>query len=82
MIFDSIGGASVRKGLRLLGAGGRIVCLGGAAHSRGRLQAVRTLAFAMSFGFSHPVGLMMASKSIIGVNMLRIADERPQALIR
>jgi len=81
-IFDSIGGAAVRKGLRLLGAGGRMVCLGGAAHTPGRLQLVRDLAFAASFGFTHPVGLMMASKSIIGVNMLRIADDRPLVLMR
>ena len=82
VVFDSIGGAAVRKGLRLLGAGGRLVCLGAAAHTRGRLQAMRSLAFAASFGFAHPVGLMTASKSIIGVNMLRVADERPLVLMR
>jgi len=82
VIFDSIGGAAVRKGLRLLGAGGRIVCLGGAEHSHGRFQLLRTLKFAASFGFTHPVALMMPSRALIGVNMLRIADHRPLVLQR
>jgi NADPH:quinone reductase-like Zn-dependent oxidoreductase len=37
---------------------------------------------ALSFGFYHPVMLMMPSKSIIGVNMLRIADEKPAVIKR
>ena len=82
VIFDSIGGAAVRKGIALLGSGGRIVCFGGAEHSHGSLQILRSLSFAASFGILHAVPLMMRSKGIIGVNMLRIADNRPLTLQR
>jgi NADPH:quinone reductase-like Zn-dependent oxidoreductase len=82
VIFDSIGGATVRQGMALLAAGGRIVCLGAAAHAPRRLQMLSTLRFAASFGFQHPIRLMLASKAIIGVNMLRIADNKPVVLQR
>lgn len=82
VVFDSIGGASVRKGMALLGSGGRMVCFGGAEHSHGSLQILRSVSFAASFGILHAVPLMMRSKGIIGVNMLRIADNRPLVLQR
>jgi NADPH:quinone reductase-like Zn-dependent oxidoreductase len=82
VIFDSLGGAAVRKGLALLGAGGRIVCLGAASREAGSLQMLRDLKFAVSFGFVHPIPLLMRSKALIGVNMLRIADQRPETLRR
>jgi NADPH2:quinone reductase len=82
VIFDSIGGAAVRKGIALLGSGGRIVCFGGAEHSHGSLQILRSISFAASFGILHAVPLMMRSKGVIGVNMLRIADSRPLVLQR
>jgi NADPH2:quinone reductase len=37
---------------------------------------------ALGFGFYHPLMLMMPSKAIIGVNMLRIADEKPAMIQR
>jgi NADPH:quinone reductase-like Zn-dependent oxidoreductase len=82
VIFDSLGGSAVRKGLRLLAAGGRIVCLGAAERQAGPLQWARDLKFAASFGFPHPIPLLMSCKSILGVNMLRIADQRPETLGR
>jgi NADPH2:quinone reductase len=82
VIFDSIGGKTMRRGLGLLGAGGRLVCFGGADHSHGSWQLLRTISFAASFGILHHVPLMMRSRAVIGVNMLRIADERPLALQR
>ena len=82
VIFDSLGGSAVRKGIGLLGAGGRIVCYGAASHESGSLQILRTVKFAASFGFPHPIPLLLGSKSIIGVNMLRIADNRPEVLQR
>jgi NADPH2:quinone reductase len=82
VIFDSLGGAAVRKGIQLLGPGGRIVCFGGAEQSHGSFQLLRTLRFAASFGITHPVPWMMRSRALIGVNMLRIADGRPFVLQR
>lgn len=82
VIFDSLGGAALRKGLRLLAAGGRMVCLGAAARVTGRPQLLHDIPFALSFGFPHPIALLMSSKSLIAVNMLRLSDQRPLALKR
>jgi NADPH2:quinone reductase len=82
VIFDSIGGSTMRKGMRLLGAGGRMVGFGAAAHTPGPLQVLRSLRFALSFGLPHPILLLMRSHALIGVNMLRIADGRPLVLQR
>ena len=80
VIFDAVGGASVKKGFRSLAAGGRIICYGAADMSDknifGKIKA------ALGFGFYHPVMLMMPSKSIIGINMLSIADEKPAVIQR
>ncbi|MFN8640915.1 MAG: zinc-binding dehydrogenase [Candidatus Binatia bacterium] len=82
VVFDSLGGSAVRKGLALLAPGGRIVCLGAAEREAGPLQWARDLKFAASFGFVHPIPLLMHSKSLIGVNMLRLSDHRPDTLQR
>ena len=36
----------------------------------------------LGFGIYHPIGLLAPSKSILGVNMLRIGDGRPDTLKR
>ena len=82
VIFDSLGGAGVRKGLRLLGSGGRLVSYGvvdmvGSQHTFP--SSVRTL---LAFGFPHPLVLLLHSKSLLGINMLRIADDRPDIIGR
>jgi NADPH:quinone reductase-like Zn-dependent oxidoreductase len=80
VIYDAVGGASVKKGFRSLAAGGRIVCYGAAGMSDknifGKIKA------GLGFGFYHPVMMMMPSKSMIGINMLKIADDKPQVLQR
>jgi NADPH2:quinone reductase len=43
---------------------------------------LRSARFALSFGFPHPIPLLINSRSILGVNMLRIADNRPLVLQR
>jgi NADPH2:quinone reductase len=82
VIFDSIGGTTTRRGMALLGPGGRMVGFGAADHTPGPLQVLRSLRFALSFGLPHPVLLLMRSRAFIGVNMLRIADGRPLVLQR
>jgi NADPH:quinone reductase-like Zn-dependent oxidoreductase len=82
VIFDSLGGAGVRKGLHLLGSGGRLVSYGvadmvGSQHTFP--SSVRTL---LAFGFPHPLILLLQSKSLLGINMLRIADDRPDVIQR
>ncbi len=82
VVFDSLGGSAVRKGVGLLAAGGRIVCLGAAEREAGLLQVLRDVRFAASFGFIHPIPLLIRSRSLLGVNMLRVSDERPETLQR
>lgn len=80
VIFDAVGGKSVKKGFRSLAPAGRIVCYGAADMSNknvlGKVKA------ALDFGIYHPVMFMMASKAMIGINMLRVADNHPQVLQR
>ncbi|MBL0358885.1 MAG: zinc-binding dehydrogenase [Chitinophagaceae bacterium] len=75
VVFDAVGGASVKKGFRSLGAGGRLICYGAANMSDknifGKIKA------ALGFGFYHPLMFMMPSKAMIGINMLKIADDKP-----
>jgi len=77
-IFDAVGGASVKKGFDLLGAGGRIIVFG-AASITGK-NIIGKLKTVFGFGWYHPLKFIMSSKSIIGVNMLHIGDHKPQIL--
>lgn len=81
VIFDPIGGATTRAGVGLLGAGGRLV-LFGASQLTGARNVFSKLRVMAGFGLYHPVFLVTKSKSIIGVNMLRVADGRPAVLQR
>lgn len=80
VIFDAVGGKSVKKGFRSLAAGGRIVCYG-AADMNGK-NILGKIKAALDFGIYHPVMLMMPSKGMIGINMLRVADNHPETLQR
>jgi len=82
VIFDSLGGSHVRRGLGLLRAGGRIVCYGAAQMSGDRKNPLRMLKTVAGFGMVHPVPLMMSSRSLIGINMLKVGDARPEVLQR
>jgi len=81
VIFDPIGGASVKKGIKLLGAGGRLISFGASSMANAS-NIFGKLKVALGFGFYHPVGLLIKSKGIIGVNMLRLADQRPEKIQR
>ena len=80
IIFDAVGGKTVKKGMRLLGAGGRMVCYGAAAITNENI--IGKISTALAFGFYHPVQLMMPSKAIIGINMLQIGDNHPAVIAR
>lgn len=79
VIFDNIGGSSVKKGKSILAPGGRIVTLGAATLSgkKGYLNLIR---LALGFGFFSPISFLGKSQSLIGVNMLKIADHRPDMI--
>lgn len=80
VIFDAVGGKSVKKGFRCLASAGRIVCFGAADMSGKNL--IGKLIAALNFGIYHPVMFMVASKSMIGINMLRVGDDHPETLRR
>ncbi len=76
VIFDPIGGKYFKKGFKLLGSGGRIISFGASEMTNAK-NIFQKLKFAKDFGIFHPVQFVMTSKSLLGVNMLRIADDRP-----
>ena len=79
--FDSVGGKSVKKTRKLLALGtGRIICYGVASRSGNRKGILGDLKLVAGFGFLASVELLLKSQGITGVNMLRIADNRPEAL--
>lgn len=76
VIFDPIGGSYLKKGMKLLGAGGRLVTFG-ASEFTDNQSILKKIKLLWSFGVYHPLFFIKNSKSIIGVNMLRIGDDRP-----
>ncbi|MCU0327720.1 MAG: zinc-binding dehydrogenase [Chitinophagales bacterium] len=79
-IFDSVGGGISRKGFKSLKAGGKLVLFGFSKLSG--VHKLKALVEMISFGLYHPLNFMMNSKGIIGVNMLKVADENPEAIQR
>lgn len=73
-VFDSLGGTAFAKGVKLLAPGGKMVCYGAAEQLESRKNKLKLISLAVGFGLFSPISLLMQSKSIITVNMLRIAD--------
>jgi NADPH:quinone reductase-like Zn-dependent oxidoreductase len=78
--FNPVAGSTYKSDLKLLGSGGRLVLFGGSELGRAKWGIFSTLNFARKMGMLIPIGLMMRSKNILGVNMLKIADNRPKVL--
>lgn len=79
--FDSLGGNAVKKARRLLALGtGRIICYGAASRSGKGKGVFGDLKLVWGFGLLPTVELLLKSQGIVGVNMLRVADNRPEAL--
>lgn len=75
--FNPVGGSTFKKDWKLLGSGGRLVLFGASERGTGLIS---TLRFGLSMGLMSPIPLITRSKSIIGVNILRISDHKPQLL--
>lgn len=76
VVFDSIGGKAFKKAWKTLQPGGTMVNFGAASQLGG--SKLKALGVALNFGFFSPIQLLMSSKSMVAVNMLRIADYKPQ----
>ncbi len=75
--FNPVAGSTFKKDMALLGSGGRMVLFGGSELSGGKFGILSQLNFVFKMGLILPIGLMMRSKNILGVNMLKIADNKP-----
>lgn len=80
VVYNPVGGSTLKKDMKLLGSGGRIMLFGGSELLGKKWGILSTLNFVRKMGFIIPIGLMMRSKSILGINMLKIADFHPHIL--
>jgi NADPH2:quinone reductase len=78
--FNPVAGATVKKDLRLIGSGGRLVLFGASELGKAPYGIFSKLNFVRKIGFFTPIAFMMRSKSVCGVNMLKIADNKPLVL--
>ncbi|HNS41960.1 MAG TPA: zinc-binding dehydrogenase [Taishania sp.] len=78
--FNPIGGSTFKKDKQVLGFGSRLFLFGGSQLSEGKMGILSQLNFLRKMGVLIPAFQMMQSKSIIGVNMLKIADNKPEVL--
>lgn len=81
VIFDPVGGKSVKKGYRLLTSGGRLVSFGVSSMNQTK-SIFGKFKILFQFGIYHPLQFLSSSRGIIGVNMLKIADENPKKIAR
>ena len=80
--FNPIAGSTFKKDMKLLASGGKLMLFGGSERSGKKWGALSSLNFVRKMGIVIPIGLVMSSKSVIGVNMLNIGDEQPHILKR
>jgi NADPH:quinone reductase-like Zn-dependent oxidoreductase len=80
VLFNSLAGTSFKTEKKLLAFGGRIILFGGAARSGMKGGLLASLKMVWQMGFIIPIGQMMTSKSLIGINMLKIADNHPHII--
>ncbi len=82
VIFNPIGGKYFRQDRKLLANGGRLIIYGASARLNRRKNWFTTGKLILDFGFLHPVGLIASSTTVGGVNMLQLADHKPETLSR
>ena len=77
LVIDGIGGSSFKKGYNLLRPGGRIVMLGASAVMEGeRRNLARAACTVLSMPRFNPLKMMSDSRAAIGLNMLRIWQDK------
>ncbi|NJB71771.1 NADPH2:quinone reductase [Saonia flava] len=80
-IFDPVGGKSLKKGYRLLGASGRLITFGVSSMNQTK-SIFGKIKVLTQFGLYHPLQFLSRSNGIIGVNMLKIAEEKPEKIAK
>ncbi len=79
IVFDSLGGLPFKKGFKLLNDTGRMVAFGAAAQNDTN-NIFGKIKFGIDFGIFSPIQFLMKSQSLITINMLRVADHRPDIM--
>ncbi len=82
VIFDSIGGKAFNKSRALLSPGGKLISYGAAERTDKKWGILSTLNLLKNFGIIHPISLIMNSHSFLGVNLLSLADNKPETIAR
>ncbi len=80
--FNPIAGSTFKKDFRLVGSGGRVILFGASERAGKKFGFFSTLNFLKKMGIMLPIFLVGSSKSILGVNMLNIGDDKPEILAR
>ena len=80
--FNSLAGKSVPKDLKLLGSGGKLVIYGAASRVGKKGGIFSSIAMLLKTGFISPLSLIMRSKSVIGINILKLGDYKPQVVAK
>ncbi len=77
LVMDAVGGNSFRKSFSLLRAGGRLVCFGASSAVAGDTRSLPTaLKSLVQTPIFHPLPLQSSSRSVIGLNILRLWDSK------
>ncbi|MBL6975676.1 MAG: zinc-binding dehydrogenase [Deltaproteobacteria bacterium] len=83
LVVDSLGGASLASGIRMLAPSGRLVSIGIASMTPRKTRNLVSAGFGLlKTPFFHPYSLLSESRSYMGINVKRIAEKRPQVLAR
>jgi NADPH:quinone reductase-like Zn-dependent oxidoreductase len=80
--FNAIGGKSFKRDMGLIGSGGRVVLYGAADRIGKKGGMLANIMLLSRMGRIIPLFLVGKSHSVIGVNMLKIADFQPELLSR
>ncbi|RED93175.1 zinc-binding dehydrogenase [Marinoscillum furvescens] len=80
--FNPIGGDYVKKDYALLNAGGRVIIYGASKMTDAKGNIVKMLKLLFGFGWWSPIKFVSSSTSMLGINMLRIADHKPETFQR
>ena len=81
-IFNSVGGKTFKKDMQLLDNVGTLVFFGISDRTNQIKGFLPTLLQMLKIGKIHPAMLIMKSQTIAGLNLLEIADKKPQQLQR
>lgn len=80
MTFNAIAGSTFKKDMRLIGSGGRVVLYGAAERAGKKGGKWATMRLLQRMGLLIPLLRMAKSQALIGVNMLKIADYKPELI--